>query len=178
MKSITGFAHLLLTTPLIIFSGLVFVALLSLGAAYTTQYGFGLQPCILCLFQRVPYALIILLGGTGLWAIKTGKAPALIPALVFASSFVFLCGGIIASYHVGVEQHWWTSFLEGCRGGAFSGDAKDILAQIESTPSVPCDRIPWEMFGISMAGYNALLSMGFAIGCGLSGWLLLNAKKL
>jgi disulfide bond formation protein DsbB len=66
-------------------------------------------------------------------------------------------------YHAGVEQKWWegpTSCTSGDIGGL---SAEELMDQIMSAPLVRCDDIPWEMFGLSMAGWNALLSAGLVL---------------
>jgi disulfide bond formation protein DsbB len=75
-----------------------------------------------------------------------------------------LAGAGIALYHVGVEQQWWPG-TSGCGAGALSGAAglDSLREQIESAPIVRCSDVPWSLFGISMAGYNALLSAALAL---------------
>lgn len=162
----------LISAPLFVLGGLAALSLFSLAAALTAQYGFNLQPCSLCLIQRVPFALTSLIGLGGLLLFLKTKNFKSAAGLIALSGVIFAAGALIAFYHVGVEQHWWRSILESCSAGTTSGSAADILAQIENKAAVPCDRIPWEMFGISMAGYNAMMSLAVAAGCGLSAYLI------
>ena len=68
----------------------------------------------------------------------------------------------IGFYHVGVEQGWWEG-PSTCSSGAIDNLSPDaLLDQILSAPLVRCDEIPWEMMGISMAGWNALASLALA----------------
>ncbi len=177
MKRLINFTINILSRPAIVFAGLCTLSLFSLGAALTTQYGFGLEPCILCMIQRAPHLVIALLSITGLILTShsnNNNAPA---ALMALCALTYLTGTGIAFYHVGVEQHWWISVLESCKSD-FSGDASAILAQIKAKPAVPCDQIPWQMFGISMAGYNALSSAGLTFMSALSARLIYsNAKR-
>lgn len=131
----------------------------ALGAALTAQYGFGLQPCTLCLYQRVPYVLAILLGLAGFIAAKHAQ-PRVSAFLVFLCALVFLAGGVIAAYHSGVEQHWWQSFLEGCHVDFGAASGADLLKKIQSTQAARCDEIPWAdpVFGFSMAVWNIFVS--------------------
>ncbi len=72
-------------------------------------------------------------------------------------------GAGIALYHVGVEQQWWPG-TSGCGAGALTGSSvQDLRAQIEAAPIVRCSDIPWSLFGISMAGYNAILSAALGL---------------
>jgi disulfide bond formation protein DsbB len=144
--------------PTLILSACVF----ALAVALTTQYGFGLPPCELCLYQRVPYVVAGLLAGAALLPVLPPGARAALVGLC-ALAFAVDCG--IAAFHVGVEQHWWAG-LESCTGGAPEARSiEDLQALLAGPPPVPCDKIPWQLFGISMAGYNALLALaltGFA----------------
>src|SRR5689334_10219015 len=92
----------------------VFVSISALAAAYIAQYGFGLKPCILCLYQRTPYAVAIALGLLAL------LIPRLAHALLILAALTFLAGAGIAGFHAGVEYGWWKG-LPSCGG--------DILPQ-------------------------------------------------
>lgn len=146
----------ILSHPVFVPAGLLLLAIIALGGAFTSQYAFGLNPCPLCIYQRWPYGIIIILSGTGLLMGLKGKDKA-VSGLVFLCGLALLAGGVIAAYHVGVEHHMWKSFLEGCTVD-FS-NAGDLLKQIEGTKAARCDEIPWSLFGISMAGYNAIISL-------------------
>lgn len=153
---ITFFCRKILSDAVFVPTGLFLLAVTALGGALISQYVFGMNPCPLCLYQRWPYGIIIALSLLALFMglRKNEKASA---ALVFLCGWALMAGGIVAAYHVGVEQHWWKSFLEGCTINFDSG--KDLLKQIESTHAARCDEIPWSLFGISMAGYNAIISL-------------------
>lgn len=153
---------------------LVAVLTISLGAlamAFAGQFLFGLEPCVLCLYQRVPWAIaaVVAVGGIFGWA---GRAPLLPIALCAA---VFAAGGALAFYHVGVEQHWWGS-IAGCGGGPVSGlTPEDMRPEALATGLKPCDRVDWRLFGLSLAGYNTIASALMSTGC-LIGLLLLRRK--
>lgn len=126
-----------------------------LGAAFFFQFVLGYQPCILCIYQRWPYAAVIVFGAA---AYATRQWPGAADALLVAAGLALLANAGIASFHVGVEQHLWAG-TESCGGGALSGDNLDALrAQLLAAPVVRCDEVAWTLFGISMAGYNVLLS--------------------
>lgn len=127
-----------------------------------TAFGFqhigGLDPCVLCIRQRYPYVATILLS---LLAVGLASARAR-GGLLALCGVIFLVGGGIAAFHVGVEQHWWQGTAE-CTGAVAQGlSLADVLAQAEAGPGARCDEIPWSLFGISMAGYNLLLSLALA----------------
>jgi disulfide bond formation protein DsbB len=133
----------------------------ALGTAYVSQYVFGLEPCVLCLYQRVPYMLAGALALLGLCLPTDGRRPTL---LIAAAGLIFLAGALIAFYHVGVEQHWWAS-VAAC-GGQLSSEIsiEQLQAALSSKPPKPCDEPAFQLFGVSMAGYNslALLILGIA----------------
>lgn len=141
----------------------------ALGSALIGEYVFGLAPCELCLYQRVPYALVILFGLLGFAvAYKCKKGTATMLAL---SSLAFASNTVIAFYHTGVERHWWRSFLESCSVPNMPGNITDVLAAIETnTKAVPCDEIPWAdpVLGLSMANYNVLACAVLALISALS----------
>jgi disulfide bond formation protein DsbB len=140
--------------PLLIFT----LSVAALATAYTAQYVFGLEPCILCLWQRVPFMVAGVLGIMGMRA-RPGPGLALIVALAGA---VFLSGAGLAAYHVGVERHWWVS---GCTGQlALNINIQDFRAQLLKKLPKPCDQDIWTVFGISMAAYNVAFSLALAIG--------------
>lgn len=153
---LTSLLKNLLSHPVLVPAGLLLLAITALGSALTSQYVFGMVPCPLCIYQRWPYAIIIVLSAVALF-MGFKKNPKAVSKLVFLCGLALLAGGLIAAYHTGVEQHWWKSFLEGCSVNFDS--AGDLLKQIESTVAARCDEIPWSLFGISMAGYNAIFSL-------------------
>ena len=136
-----------------------------LGGAYYFQYVVGLAPCDMCLWQRYPHMIAILFG---LITIPLMVEPKV--ALVFALTAIaalFVTSGI-GVFHVGVEQHWWagpTTCTAPEPGAQSSGE---LLDQILATPVVLCDQVAWSLWGISMAGWSAILSLGLA-------WLWLRA---
>ena len=132
-------------------------SLIVVGSAISSEVFGGLAPCVLCLYQRIPYAITIVLGLIGF-----GAPRLLVPALVLAA-LAFLTGGGIAVFHVGVEMAWWQG-TEACVGAQDKAVSLDELrAQIMAAPVVRCTDIQWSLFGISMAGYNVLSSLGLAV---------------
>lgn len=131
-----------------------------LGGAFVFQYVFGMAPCELCIMQRWPHGVAILLGlGVVALSLRRPKQAALL--LAFAG-LVYAVSAALGLYHTGVEQHWWASALEACKTGIDMSGA-DLLAQIEASKAVRCDVVPWSLFGISMAGYNAIISAAMAV---------------
>jgi disulfide bond formation protein DsbB len=130
------------------------------GAAVASQVWGGLSPCKLCWYQRYPYALTIVLGIAGL--VLAGRGANRGAALLsFWCGVAFLLGAAVAAFHVGVEQGWWVGSTACTGGGAGQARSVDELRQmLETAPVVRCDEVQWSLFGVSMAGYNLLVSIG------------------
>lgn len=142
---------------------IVGASVIALGAAYGSQIFGGLAPCILCLYQRVPYAIVIVLGLAALILKSQGRAD-LAAISVPLAGVVFFVGAVIAGFHVGVEQHWWQGTTE-CVGPAGAATLQDLEAQILATPVTLCNEIAWSLFGLSMAGYNVIASLALSGFC-------------
>ncbi len=125
-------------------------AALLLGA-WAFQYVGGLAPCKMCIWQRYPHSVAIVIGALAL-ALPTVRL------LPLAGALAALTTAAIGLFHAGVEQGWWegpTSCTSGDIGGL---SAQELMDQIMSAPLVRCDEIPWQMLGLSMAGWNAVIS--------------------
>jgi len=140
---------------------IVAVSLGALAAALASQYWGGLQPCVLCYYQRYAY---VVAAGFGLLGVIAGPRTDLRRAAVALAGLAFLTGGAIAAFHVGVEQLWWRGTSE-CHAPVFDPNASiaDLRQQLLETTFVPCDEVQWSLFGISMPGYNVLASLGLAL---------------
>ncbi|WP_419903708.1 disulfide bond formation protein B [Kiloniella sp.] len=139
---------------------------LVLAGALAFQYIGGLYPCVLCMYQR--WAYVTAAGFAALaWILR--KNPTLARITLGVSSLSFIAGSGIAAFHVGVENHWWEGTSE-CQGDALdlSLSAEDLANQLLNQPIVRCDVAPWELFGISMAGFNVAISLGLAIICSMA----------
>jgi disulfide bond formation protein DsbB len=161
-----------------IFAGFLLVSAAALATVFVFQFGFGILPCILCLWQRLPHAIAILLGGVG-FGLARAADPARHPfrstpwatytAIAALLLIDYLANTGLAAFHIGVEQHWWAG-TEACTGGAPTGlSAEQLGAQLMATPVAHCDQIAWSLFGISLAGLNFILSFIMAIA---SAWTL------
>jgi len=141
--------------------GLGAVGLALLLGALGFQYLGGFPPCEMCHWQRWPHiaAAVAGLGGGGL--IAAGVLPARLGlGLALMAALLVALSGVIGVYHAGVEWKWWEGPAS-CAGTAFSldGSLEDALA---GARIVRCDEAPWRLAGLSLAGYNALFSLGAA----------------
>ncbi|HLI13808.1 MAG TPA: disulfide bond formation protein B [Alphaproteobacteria bacterium] len=129
-----------------------------LGGAFLFQYIGGLAPCVLCIYQRYPYGITIALSVLALIVAE----PRMRAGALALCGIAFLVGAGIGVFHVGVEQHWWEG-TAACTGNVSAGTSLEAMkAQLLAAPIVRCDRVAWSLFGISMAGYNVLISLGLA----------------
>lgn len=128
----------------------------SLGGAFAFQYIGGLQPCVLCIWQRWPHGIAIVLAAIALAYVGRRASG----WLLLLAGVVLLAGGGIAVFHVGVEQHWWAGTSSCGTTIDFRAGTQALTQALLNAPVVRCDQVAWSLFGISMAGYNALLSLG------------------
>lgn len=126
-----------------------------LAGAYFFQHVLGYAPCEICLWQRWPHAAAILLG----LALFVIPAKAIYALGALAASVT----GTLGIYHTGIERKWWPgpSSCTGSGDGLSGLGGTDLLNFNDAPPLVLCDQVSWEMFGLSMASYNALASFGF-----------------
>jgi disulfide bond formation protein DsbB len=140
-----------------------------LGGALGSQYLGGLVPCEMCYWQRWPHGAAILLAGlafTAPAASERSRTLTLLAALAIAVS------GAIGVYHAGVELGIFEG-LTTCAATAGGASNAELLDQIMKTPLVRCDQVQFAFLGISMAGWNAILSLG---GAGVIAWLALKGR--
>ena len=142
--------------------------------AWFFEFVLKLPPCPLCLEQRLPYHIVIALSLLMVIA-ALARAPRTLLAVGFTAIIVaMLCGAVLGSYHAGVEWHWWPGPAE-CSGPIADFSAKgSILGQLTSVHVVRCDEAAWRLFGISLAGYNVLISLALAA---IAGYGLLASRR-
>lgn len=135
---------------------LILLAAAASAATLLAGFGFehlgGLAPCKLCLWQRWPHAVAPILG---LLAVAIGGR-----MLPLSGMVTMAVSTGLAIYHSGVERHWWDG-PSSCTGSGPSLSQmtpEQILTPSLVEPVVLCDRIAWELFGLTMANYNVLLS--------------------
>ena len=141
------------------------ISVATLAAAYGSQYLGGLEPCQLCLYQRWPWWAAI--GLSGLAVLPTLPAAGQRTLLLLAG-IVILGGAAIALFHVGVEQKWWAGPASCGGGGQVPASLQDLQDMMQKRV-VPCDTPAWTLLGVSMAGYNALLSLAVGAGAVFAG---------
>ena len=131
-----------------------------LAGAYISQYGFGLYPCEMCWWQRYPHFFALPLALLSVMAMQRGQEQgarrwATLAAIAVAVS------GLIGAFHAGVEYGWWEGFTA-CTSTVTPEPGESYLDAIMRAPITRCDVAPWTLFGVSLAGFNFLLSCGGA----------------
>jgi disulfide bond formation protein DsbB len=131
-----------------------------LGAWYF-QYVLKLPPCPLCLEERLPYHIVIPLSLLLAIAAIVRAPRALIIVGFLAIVAAMLCSAALGAYHAGVEWRWWPGPTD-CSGPITDFSAKPLLDQLRSIRVVRCDEAAWRFLGLSLAGYNVLISLALA----------------
>lgn len=153
----TGFAAQLLDrAPLLV----VAACLTALGTVFAMEHLGGIIPCPLCIIQRWPWGVALVLAAMALTPRTPGTADAQWRLAMAGCAIAFLIAAAVGGYHTGIEQGW----LQGpssCTGApARAATLEALRAQLMATPVVRCDEIAWSLFGISLAGYNAISAAG------------------
>ena len=119
------------------------------------QYIGEMPPCKMCYWQRYPHVA----------AIGIGTLALLIPLtlLPYLGALAALTTAGIGTYHTGVERGWWEGPSTCTSGPIGDLSAEQLLEQIMSAPLVRCDEVPWELFSLSMASWNAIASLGMVV---------------
>lgn len=165
MRALTGMTSLEQARVL----ALVVPAVL-LAGAYAFQFLGGLFPCDMCYWQR--WAHMAALG----FAVAAFAFRGLADkgrSFVWLAALFILVSGAIGAYHAGVEAGIFEGATQ-CASARVGGTASDMLAQIMSAPMVRCDEVQWSFLAISMAGWNAIISIGLAM---VIAWLSLRRPR-
>lgn len=141
-----------------------------LGGALGSQYLGGLYPCEMCWWQRYPHGAAILLAGLAFTApAASGRSR----TMTLLAAFAIAISGAIGVYHAGVELHIFEGFTT-CTSTANGATTAELLKSIMQTPLVRCDQVQFAFLGISLAGWNAILSLG---GAAVIAWLTLKPRS-
>ena len=136
---------------------------LMLAVAHGFQPFGHLAPCELCLKQREVYWVALAVGLVGFALGRGLKRPLLINLSSLLLGLIFLYGAGLAGYHAGVEWKWWPG-PQACTGqGRATVAAVTALLNGARITGPSCDVAAWRMLGISMAGWNAVVSLGLAV---------------
>lgn len=146
------------------------VPALLLAGALGSQYIGGLYPCEMCHWQRWGHYAAL---GFALASLAVRCRPAIAHPLLWLAAAAILSSGLIGAYHAGVEAGVFEGITR-CTSQPVGSSTADLLADIMATPLIRCDQVQWSFLGVSMAGWNAILSIGFGL---LILWLLFPRRR-
>ena len=134
----------------------------TIAGAWFFQLVLEILPCPLCLEQRYAYYLAIPLGALTALAARSGaKRPLLLAGLAILA-LAMLANAGLGAYHSGVEWGFWKGPTD-CSGPVVNlGSAADLLSKLDTVKVVRCDEVQWRFLGLSLAGYNVLISLAMA----------------
>jgi len=135
----------------------------ALCGAWYFQYGLGYAPCPLCYQQRIPYyfaiPLGVLLGALALY----GGGKQFVRYGLYLLALILIVSVGLGVYHAGVEWGFWQGPTSCAASAPSSAPIGNILESLGKVRAVPCNEAAWRLFGISLAGYNALISAAAAL---------------
>jgi disulfide bond formation protein DsbB len=134
----------------------------TIAGAWFFELVLKLQPCPLCLEQRVPYYIGVPLALVVAAAAWRGAPRALVIGGLIALAGLMLWGAYLGVFHAGIEWKLWSGPAE-CSGAATFGPAGGLLNRLQDVVVVRCDEAAWRFLGISLAGYNAAISAVLAV---------------
>ena len=141
-----------------LFTGIFLISFIALISAYFIEYILGHQPCILCVYERIPYFLAILI------VLINYKYNKLEKYLILSLAIIFLIATILSLYHLGIEQGFiQESLLCDLEKGANIVDKDEILKQLQQK-SISCKDVTFKIFGLSLTNYNIIISLLLTIG--------------
>ena len=141
-----------------LFTGIFLISFIALISAYFIEYILGHQPCNLCVYERIPYFLAILI------VLINYKYNKLEKYLILSVAIIFLIATILSLYHLGIEQGFiQESLLCDLEKGANIVDKDEILKQLQQK-SISCKDVTFKIFGLSLTNYNIIISLLLTIG--------------
>ncbi len=139
---------------------LLFISISSLSLAYISEYFFGLKPCILCLYQRIPFFVIIFISSIALFLFKKTNLQKIAITLCILSLFI---NASIAFYHVGVEQKIF-QMTEKCSDDLSKTQSlEELKAALKNAKLAKCDEPQFYFLGLTFAAWNMVFCFFLAI---------------
>ena len=141
---------------------IVAIAAATLAGAWFFQLVLDIRPCPLCLEQRYAYYLAIPLGALVAFAAARDTPRSVLLAGLVILAAAALGNAWLGAYHAGVEWKFWQGPTD-CSGSAVDlGSAGTLLQRLDTVKVIRCDEVQWRFLGLSLAGYNVLISLAMA----------------
>ena len=141
-----------------LFTGIFLISFIALISAYFIEYILGHQPCNLCVYERIPYFLAILI------VLINYKYNKLEKYLILSLAIIFFIATMLSLYHLGIEQGLiQESLLCNLEKGANIIDKNEILKQLQQK-NISCKDVTFKIFGLSLTSYNIIISLLLTIG--------------
>jgi disulfide bond formation protein DsbB len=138
------------------------VAAVTLAGAWFFQLVLDIRPCPLCLEQRYAYYLALPLGALVAWAAAKRAPRGMLVAGFALLALAALANAWLGTYHAGVEWGFWQGPTE-CSGPVLDlGRAGSLLDNLDKVKVIRCDEVQWRFLGLSLAGYDVLISLAMA----------------
>ena len=136
------------------------VSIIALVSAFFIEYVLGHQPCNLCILERIPYLLAIII------ILLNFKFSHYEKFFILLLSIIFLAGAIISLYHLGIEQGFiQESLVCDLKSGSNLLSKEEILKQLQEK-NVSCKDVTFKIFGLSLTSYNILISLLITVSTG------------
>jgi disulfide bond formation protein DsbB len=148
------------------------VAALTIAGAWFFQLVLDIRPCPLCLEQRYAYYLAIPLAALIAVGALRGVSRGLLGAGLVILALALLANAGLGAYHAGVEWGFWQGPTD-CSGPIVDFGTESLLDGLNKVKVIRCDEVQWRFLGLSLAGYNALISLGMAA---LAGWSMSKSR--
>ena len=161
--------HANTSTDAVFFAGMVIaaVAALTIAGAWFFQLVLDIRPCPLCLEQRYDYYLAIPLAALVAFAASRGASRGLLAAGLAVLALALLANAVLGGYHAGVEWGFWQGPTDHSGPIVDFGNTGNLLDSLNKVKVIRCDEVQWRFLGLSLAGYNVLISLGLAA---VAGW--------
>jgi disulfide bond formation protein DsbB len=157
-----------------VLTGALCLSIALLAFAYGTQYFLGIKSCALCQYQRYLHMLVVAICATALWI----GHPSLSLKAIFTVGAAYLGTSGVAFYQVLVEKKI-VELPHICKAPALDySNFSQFRQAFMGHTHVPCDEVTWSLFGISMAGYSALIALLAGLACLLSGIMIVGGKRV
>jgi disulfide bond formation protein DsbB len=128
-----------------------------LASALGSQFIGGLTPCPLCIWQRWPHVAAMVIAALAVTVAWRQARP-----LAVLGMLTMLTGAGLGLYHTGIERGWWEG-PDSCTSSDITNlSTAELMAHILNAPLVRCDEVQWDLFGLSLASWNVVISLGLA----------------